>query len=98
MDQIVRRAIITEKSMDDAGKGKFTFEVSSSATKHGIKKTIEEQFKVNVLDVATITVPGKKKKRMTRRGARMNSTPSWKKAIVLLKAGQKISLFEQGAA
>lgn len=80
MDQVVKRAIITEKSMLDAGRGKFTFEVAHFATKPLIKRAIETQFSVNVVKVQTATMPEKKRK----------------KAVVTLKAGQRIPLFKVG--
>ena len=87
--------IISEKSMNDAAKGKYTFKVTVQSTKQDIKKAIEEKFKVNVLKVSTITVKG----RSSRVGARRIEAVKQpiKKAIALLKTGQKISIFEAGA-
>jgi len=86
--------VITEKSMNNAGKGKYTFKVINSANKLSIKKEVEKRFNVNVLAVTTVIVKGKVKrsgkKRMQKR------TSNWKKAVVALKAGQKIDLFELG--
>jgi large subunit ribosomal protein L23 len=92
---VILNPIISEKSMTDAAKGKYTFAVSKESTKKDIKKAIEEQFKVNVLKVATITIKG----RSSKTGARRVETVKqpFKKAIALLKTGQKISLFEAGA-
>ena len=56
---VVLGPIISEKSMNDAAKGKYTFKVSIQSTKKEIKKAIEEQFKVNVLKVATMTIKGR---------------------------------------
>ncbi len=53
---VVLGPINSEKSMNDAAKGKYTFKVSTQSTKKEIKKAVEEQFKVNVLKVATITI------------------------------------------
>jgi large subunit ribosomal protein L23 len=86
--------IITEKSMNEAGKGKFTFKVGKSANKQTIKKVIEEKFKVNVTGVSTINVKGKVKR--TGKKRMENMTSGYKKAVVSLKAGQKIDLFEVG--
>jgi len=86
--------VITEKSMSNAGKGKYTFKVVDGADKLSIKKEVEKRFNVNVLAVTTVVVKGKikrsGKKRMQKR------TSNWKKAVVALKAGQKIDLFELG--
>lgn len=96
MDQIVIKAIITEKSMREVGLGRFTFKVAKETTKPEIKKAIEEQFKVNVLAVQTISAHGKRKRvgRIRREGM----AHPWKKAMVKLKEGQKIDLFEKAKA
>jgi large subunit ribosomal protein L23 len=91
---VILGPIISEKSMTDAAGGKYTFSVTAQSTKKDIKKAIEEQFKVNVVKVATITVKGKSSKTGARRVEKTRQ-PS-KKAIALLKTGQKISIFEAG--
>lgn len=92
---VILGPIISEKSMNDASKGKYTFSVSRESTKKDIKKAIEEQFKVNVLKVATITVKGRSSKTGVKRIATVKQP--FKKAIALVKAGQKISIFDAGA-
>ncbi|NCO32773.1 MAG: 50S ribosomal protein L23 [Armatimonadetes bacterium] len=87
---LIERPMITEKSVIGARKGKYTFKVHPDANKIEIHKAIEEKFKVKVLKVNTINVPGKKK-RMGRFPE--GRTASWKKAIVTLAPGQKIPLF-----
>lgn len=94
MESLIIRPIITEKSMQDAGRGKFTFHVAMSADKNEIRKAIEKKFKVNILSVSTLKVKGKTRRAGVRRTK--FQTPSWKKAIVKLKEGQKIDLFEIG--
>ena len=91
---VIIAPLISEKSMNDAGFGKFTFKVSKKADKKQIKKEIEDKFKVDVLSVATSIVKGKKR----RFGAKRTEVTlsSWKKAIVKLKAGQKIAVFDAG--
>jgi len=91
---VILGPIISEKSMTDASKGKYTFKVSVQSTKKEIKKAIEEQFKVNVLKVATITVKGRSSRNGIRRAEALKQP--FKKAIALLKTGQKISIFEAG--
>lgn len=86
--------IISEKSMSEATKGKFTFKVLSSATKTEIKKEVENRFKVNVVKIATINIKGRSVKAGTRR-TEVFLEP-FKKAIVELKQGQKIALFDIG--
>ncbi len=80
--------------MNDAGAGKFTFKVSKKARKEQIKKAVEQKFKVNVLRVAVINVKGKLKR--TGKKRMETQTKGYKKAIVKLKPGQKIDLFETG--
>ena len=58
--QVILAPIISEKSMNQAGKGKFTFRVEKTADKIQIRKEIEDKFKVNVLSVATSMVKGKR--------------------------------------
>ena len=96
MQTIIIAPLITEKAMNEAGRGKFTFKVDKNADKLQIRKQIEEKFKVNVISVATSIVKGK-----TRRfGAKRTETAlsSWKKAIVKLKEGQKIPMFDAAGA
>ena len=86
--------LITEKSMQDAQNSKFTFQVLKEANKNEIKKEIEKRFKVSVTHVSTSTIKG----RSVRVGARRveKKLNSWKKAIVTLKSGEKIGMFELG--
>ena len=91
---LILAPIITEKSMKDAGLGKFTFRVNLNSDKNKIRKAIENKFKVDVLKVSTIIVKGGKKRVGTRR-IEVSNKP-WKKAIVKLKAGQKIEMFDVG--
>ena len=88
--EILRRPIITEKNTALQEQSKYTFEVAPEADKRHIKLAVEKAFKVKVTDVNVMTVPGK-----TRRARRrMVTTSPWKKAVVTLKSGQKIELFE----
>jgi large subunit ribosomal protein L23 len=83
---------ITEKSMADALAQQYTFVVHPQATKTQIRHAIEEIFKVNVLHVNTVNVRGKARS-FARRGMRTRGKQSdYKKAIVTIKAGQKIEL------
>jgi len=83
---------ITEKAMSNALGTQYTFVVHSDATKTQIRHAVEEIFGVNVLNVNTVNVRGKKKS-FARRGVRTAGKQSdFKKAIVTLKAGQKIEL------
>ncbi|MBV8656009.1 MAG: 50S ribosomal protein L23 [Candidatus Eremiobacteraeota bacterium] len=83
---------ITEKSMADALANQYTFSVHPHATKTQIRHAVEEIFKVNVLKVNTVNVRGKSRN-FARRGVKTSGKQSdTKKAIVTLKAGQKIEL------
>ena len=88
--EVLRRPIITEKSTALQEQNKYAFEVTGKANKHQVRQAVEKAFKVKVVAVNMITVPGK-----TRRvGRRQVKTSSWKKAMVTLEAGQKIEFFE----
>ena len=93
-NDVIIRPIISEKSMQHANLGKFTFRVAKGAHKGMIKKAIEEKFKVNVVGISTNIVKGKKSKAGTRRIEILKSP--WKKAVATLKTGQKIALFDVG--
>lgn len=88
--EVLRRPLITEKNTDLQAQGKYAFEVAKEANKHQIKQAVEKAFKVKVTAVNVMTVSGKTR----RMGRRQVLTPSWKKAIVTLKPGDKIELFE----
>ena len=94
INNIIIGPIVSEKSMADAGKGKYTFAVIKTAGKTNIKKAINDAFKVNVISVQTSIVKGKKK-RVGMRRTEISQT-EWKKAIVALKQGEKIGIFEPG--
>jgi len=87
---ILIRPLMTEKSSLLMEQNKFTFEVHKSANKIQIRQAVEQVFKVKVLSVNTMNVPGKPK----RRGALVGKTRSWKKAIVTLSEGERIEFFE----
>lgn len=83
--QVIKQPIITEKSTAQASQGKYTFEVDKKASKGEIKRAVEELFGVKVLDVRTANIRGK--------GVRGD----WKKAVVTLKEGDKIDIFDLSA-
>lgn len=88
--QVLRRPLITEKSTLLQQHGKYAFEIASAANKHQVKEAVEKAFKVNVIRVNIIIVPGKAK----RIGRRFVKASSWKKALVTLSEGQRIEFFE----
>jgi large subunit ribosomal protein L23 len=91
---IIIHPVISEKSMDEAQRGKYTFAVHDDASKVQIAAAIAELFKVEVMDVNVLTTKSKVLRgRFTRNRVGGRSTP-WKKAIVTLAPGQKIEFFE----
>jgi large subunit ribosomal protein L23 len=92
--EVIVRPIISEKSMDESGRGKYTFEVHGDASKIQVKAAVEELFKVQVASVNVLTTKAKEKRRGTKRGRISGWTTPWRKAIVTLAPGQKIEFFE----
>jgi large subunit ribosomal protein L23 len=89
--QIVRLALITEKGSVQREKyNQYIFDVHPRANKIQVKKAVEAIFPVKVETVRTMNYQGKKK----RVGAFSGHRSSWKKAVVTLKEGQTIELFE----
>ena len=87
------RPVISEKSTVLNDQGKYVFEVAPDANKIQIKHAVQEAFasrKVEVVAVNILRVPGK----MRRLGRHQGMSRSWKKAIVTLRAGQSLDLFE----
>lgn len=94
--QVLKRPIITEKSMNASNEGKYTFEVDIQARKDEIASAVEKTFGVHVKSLTTITVHGKSR-RTGRKRKVVAATPT-KKAIVRLAAGEKIEAFSVGGA
>ena len=88
--QVLRRPLITEKYTALQAYGKYAFEVAREATKPQIKQAVEKAFKVKVTAVNVMTVAGSGR----RLGMRQLPAHPWKKAVVTLKMGDKIELFE----
>lgn len=87
---IIIKPVVTEKSMNLLADNKYTFVVDKKSNKTEIKNAIEDIFKVKVDKVSTLIVKGKPK----RMGRFAGRTSDKKKAIVTLKEGHKIKLFE----
>jgi large subunit ribosomal protein L23 len=88
--QVLVRPLVTEKSTRLQEQGQYTFEVPLVANKGTVKQAVERLFNVDVVRVNILGMKGKPK---TFRMKRVKPHP-WKKAVVTLKAGQKIQLFE----
>ena len=85
------RPIVTEKSSAAfQERGEYTFQVHPDASKPQIRVAIESLFGVKVTDVWTSNMQGKEK----RMGQTVGRRPSWKKAIVKLREGDSIAIFE----
>lgn len=89
---IIRKPVITEKSMAAMAEKKYTFIVHMSANKTMIKKAVEEVFGVKVADVKTIRTMGKNK----RVGVHVGRRSDLKKAIVTLAEDSKTIEFFEG--
>ncbi len=92
MNTIVIRPLITEKTLNLAARGWYTFEVSPDSSKPTIAGAVSIAYKVKVVDVRTLSMHGK----MRKVGKLMKHVKKadWKKAIVKLAKGQKIEVFE----
>lgn len=87
---IIKKPLVSEKSFQAAAAGKFTFLVDTNAGKKEIADAVSQLFEVSVLTVNTTNYEGKIKR--TKKG--LGKRSDFKKAIVTLKKGQKIDLFE----
>jgi large subunit ribosomal protein L23 len=87
---IVKTVRLTEKGTRQGEKyNQYTVVADRRATKPQIRSAVQELFKVKVLSVNTLNVRGKARRQRT---AQAGKAPDWKKAIVTLKEGDKISL------
>jgi large subunit ribosomal protein L23 len=91
VQEIVVRPLITEKAeRNRQALRHYSFEVHRDASKIQVKQAVEKLFAVHVEDVRTSIARGKNK----RVGRNIGRRPNWKKAVVTLKEGETISLFE----
>ncbi len=88
--EVLRRPLITEKGTGLQTQNKYAFEVAGEANKPLVKQAVEKAFNVKVTSVNIVRMPSK----MRRVGRRQVLTQPWKKAIVTLKPGDKIQIFE----
>ena len=88
--ELLRRPIVTEKYTASQDVGKYAFEVAPSANKKQIAEAVEYAFRVTVVSVNTMNVSGK----MKRLGTRSFKAKNWTKAIVTLRQGDRIDVFE----
>jgi large subunit ribosomal protein L23 len=88
--QVIIRPVVSEKSFVLAELGKYTFRVHEKAHKTQIRQAIEQLFDVKVVDVRTVSMKSKPK----RRGYTSGRTRQWKKAIVQVGEGDTIPIFQ----
>ncbi len=91
LTNLIISPIITEKSAMGLQKNTYTFKVNKMATKDAIAEALKNLFNVDALSVKTMIMPGKRVR--IKKTSRFTKTQGWKKAVVMLKEGQKIDLF-----
>jgi large subunit ribosomal protein L23 len=87
--QVIIRPVVSEKSYVLASADKYTFRVHPDAHKTQIRQAVEQLFEVTVVEVRTMSVKSKPK----RRGFTSGRTRTWKKAVVTVKEGDSIPIF-----
>ena len=88
--EVLLKPMITEKSTLLQEEGRYTFQVALKANKGLVKEAVERNFNVNVVDVNITMLRGKQK----RYGPKIKKMPDTKKAVVTLRAGERINLIE----
>jgi large subunit ribosomal protein L23 len=91
-NEVLLAPVVSEKSYSQIEQRKYTFKVHQDAHKTQIRQAVEQLFEVKVADVKVLKVQAKPKRRGLSKGKR----PGWKKAIVQLREGESIEIF-QGA-
>lgn len=89
---VIRRPLMSEKSLQLAKSGLYTFLVEKTARKGEIKSTVKKYLGVDVVSIKIANFKKVSKLQRNRRG--MTDVPGYKKALVKVKKGQKIDLFE----
>jgi large subunit ribosomal protein L23 len=89
-NEVLLAPVVSEKSYSLITDRKYTFKVHKNAHKTQIRQAVEQLFDVNVVDVNIVKVQAKPKRRGLTKGTR----PGWKKAIVQVREGQSIEIFE----
>jgi large subunit ribosomal protein L23 len=93
--EILRRPLVTEKSVKQSGLRQYGFVVDGRATKTQVKEAVETLFNVTVVRVHTMLVPAKRGLRGGRRSRKtVIRNPEYKKAFVTVAEGQMIDVFE----
>jgi large subunit ribosomal protein L23 len=89
-NEVLLSPVVSEKSYAQIGQNKYTFKVHRDAHKTQVRQAVEELFDVKVVNVNIVKVQPKPK----RRGLFKGSRPGWKKAIVQVRKGDTIEIFE----
>ena len=92
--QVIIRPVVSEKSYVLSALHRYTFRVHHEAHKTQIRQAVEALFDVHVVEVRTSSVKSKPK----RRGTTSGRTRTWKKAIVQVREGESIPIFQGLAA
>ncbi|KKU85320.1 MAG: 50S ribosomal protein L23 [Parcubacteria group bacterium GW2011_GWA2_47_8b] len=85
---VIKHPLISEKATQSSTLGKYVFLVDKKAAAPEIKKALEAIYKVNIMDINVINIPPKPR----RTGRYISERPSYKKAVVTLKKGQKLDI------
>jgi large subunit ribosomal protein L23 len=94
LSEVLIRPVLSEKANAQQDKlHRYAFRVARKANKLEIKKAVEEFYGVTVIDVNTVTAPGKNKTRYTKAGYISGQKPSYKKAFVTIAEGETIDLY-----
>ena len=88
--EILIKPVVSEKSYNQITENRYTFKVHKDAHKTQVRQAVEELFDVKVTSVNIVKMPAKPK----RRGRILGTKPGWKKAIVQLRKGDSIEIFE----
>lgn len=91
--QVLIAPVVSEKSYSLIADNKYCFKVHPKAHRLQVRQAVEALFEVDVERVNIMKVPAKPK----RRGFHAGHRPGWKKAVVTLKEGEKIDIFEGGS-
>ena len=89
-NEVLLAPVVSEKSYSLINDRKYTFKVHKDAHKTQIRQAVEELFEVNVENVNIVKVQAKPK----RRGMSVGKRPGWKKAIVQVREGDSIPIFQ----
>jgi large subunit ribosomal protein L23 len=94
LNNVLEKPIMTEKSVGLTQAGRYSFKINKAATKASVAKAVKDLFGVDAKSVKILVVPGKTR-RVRGTSNSFTKTAGWKKAVVQVKAGQKIDMFSK---